>query len=71
MTDLTVPWQMLLFARVVWGVVWGFAAITVIAHTGHRAQPVRAALIQTHGMFSIGDVGARRLRLPHGIAALA
>ncbi|MBE0590123.1 MAG: ACR3 family arsenite efflux transporter, partial [Hydrogenophaga sp.] len=64
------PWSVLgLIATVV--VLFGFQAETIVAQPlviGLIAVPL---LIQTYGIFAIGYVGARWLKLPHNIAAPA
>ena len=71
-TDVSVPWQTLVLATVLYVVLlFGFQAETLVA------QPLVIVLIavplvlQSYGIFAITFVAALRLKLPHNIAAPA
>jgi ACR3 family arsenite transporter len=64
------PWSVVgLIATVV--LLFGFQAETIVAQPLVIAMIAVPLLIQTYGIFAIGYVGARWLKLPHNIAAPA
>ena len=64
------PWSIVgLIATVV--LLFGFQAETIVAQPLVIALIAIPLLIQTYGIFAIGYVGARWLKLPHNIAAPA
>ena len=64
------PWSVVgLIATVV--LLFGFQAETIVAQPLVIALIAIPLLIQTYGIFAIGYVGARWLKLPHNIAAPA
>jgi ACR3 family arsenite transporter len=64
------PWSVVgLIATVV--LLFGFQAQTIVAQPFVIALIAVPLLIQTYGIFALGYVGARWLRLPHDIAAPA
>ena len=64
------PWSVVgLIATVV--LLFGFQAETIVAQPLVIALIAVPLLIQTYGIFAIGYVGARWLKLPHNIAAPA
>jgi arsenite transporter len=64
------PWSVVgLIATVV--LLFGFQAQTIVAQPAVIALIAVPLLIQTYGIFAIGYLGARWLKLPHDIAAPA
>lgn len=70
-TDVTVPWQTLLLATVLYVALFGLQAPTIIGDPliiGLIAIPL---VLQTYGIFFIAAAGARLLKMPYSISAPA
>ncbi len=71
-TDITVPWETLLLSTVLYVVLlFGFQAGTIVAQPLVIALIAVPLVVQSYGIFAVGLIGARLMKLPFEVAGPA